>query len=421
MNCEGRWDIELDLSFLLPCDADSNDLAMTEACNVISTAGEPSMEDVKPQKRKRNKSSAPRGRKPYEAHRRQEIFDLQHQVWILENQLAQTKANALCHKNMTQWERLARTQLIQMHKVCLENQSLRHAVDLNRSFISKTTAQLSKRPNNSLATDWSLYKLGAPLTSRHAAIHAIADREYDIKDTAFINAGMFDDTKNIFRLRGEVSSVGSVKCTITAHANIPAPCAVVSQALWEVYNGKNVNYKSTGTRVIHERLDANTVYERLSHSFRGITVNANSVRKLYKFDHEHVIVVRSVLEDALATELPNGYVEVQSSWMSIVPLGDNECQLSLLRKLSFESNPSNAKKKAAPCPPPRNVHVDEVITEGGLFASSQPLDSILQGYPGSESYLNRSEDIKTAMRETVGAALLKFHQNQSRVTNVQVS
>ncbi|CAK5031274.1 unnamed protein product [Aphanomyces euteiches] len=232
---------------------------------------------------------------------------------------------------------------------------------------------------------------------------------------------MFDDTKNIFRLRGEVSSVGSVKCTITAHANIPAPCAVVSQALWEVYNGKNVNYKSTGTRVIHERLDANTVYERLSHSFRGITVNANSVRKLYKFDHEHVIVVRSVLEDALAPELPNGYVEVQSSWMSIVPLGDNECQLSLLRKLSFESNPSNAKKKAAPCPPPRNVHVDEVITEGGLFASSQPLDSILQGYPGSESYLNRSEDIKTAMRETVGAALLKFHQNQSRVTNVQVS
>ncbi|KAG9407433.1 hypothetical protein AC1031_002155 [Aphanomyces cochlioides] len=251
-----------------------------------------------------------------------------------------------------------------------------------------------------------MYKLEAHLTSRHAAIHAIADREYDIKDTEFINAGMFDDTKNIFRLRGEVSSVGTVQCTITAHANIPVPCGVLSQALWEVYNGKNVNYKSTGTRVIHERLDANTSMRILFGSFTSSTTNTSL----------------SVLEDALAREIPNGYVEVQSSWMSIVPLGDNECRLSLLRKLSFESSPSTAQQKAAPCRPPRNVDVDEVITEGGLFASSQTirlasfassqhLDSILQGYPASESYLNRSEDIKTAMRETVSAALMKFHQN----------
>ncbi|CAK4584021.1 unnamed protein product, partial [Aphanomyces euteiches] len=68
---------------------------------------------------------------------------------------------------------------------------------------------------------------------------------------------------------------------------------------------------------IHERLDANTVYERFTETHQGITVHANTVRKVYVTDEEHVVVVRSVLEDELSPQLSTGVLEEQSAWFGL--------------------------------------------------------------------------------------------------------
>ncbi|KAH9067129.1 hypothetical protein Ae201684P_021296 [Aphanomyces euteiches] len=146
----------------------------------------------------------------------------------------------------------------------------------------------------------------------------------------YINAGLIDETRDLFRLRG-------FQCTMTSQAMIPVPCAVVSKALWQMYSGNKFEFMSDTSQVIHERLDANTVYERFTETHQGITVHANTVRKVYVTDEEHVVVVRSVLEDELSPQLSTGVLEEQSAWITIVRLDEATCRVTVDRKLNFQS------------------------------------------------------------------------------------
>ncbi|KAH9103656.1 hypothetical protein AeMF1_020112 [Aphanomyces euteiches] len=210
MICDALWDIEADLDFLLPSNGKSNNVV------VVGAAEESYTEEAQQTKRKRKKTRAPGIRKPTESRQRQEIFDLQHQVWMLENQLTQTASNSMLQTNMSQWERIARQQQGQMRTAVIENQNLQRAVDLNRSFISKMKAHSTKNPSLEVHTYIDRSTLNFSLLIAALAcerlervqvgnsnymqlrIHAIADRQLERSDMEFINAGLVDETRNVW-------------------------------------------------------------------------------------------------------------------------------------------------------------------------------------------------------------------------------
>ncbi|KAH9131083.1 hypothetical protein LEN26_007926, partial [Aphanomyces euteiches] len=270
-------------------------------------------------------------RKPYESTKRQEIMDLQRQAKVLAKQIEQAKSRAPLFKNMTRWERLARSEKCLVRKILLEKHRLLDMVKLNNAFITNLKAQINKKKQlqEPVPCNWENHKLEAQESVRDAAIRAIADSQFERKSMEYINAGLIDETRDLFRLRG-------FQCTMTSQAMIPVPCAVVSKALWQMYSGNKFEFMSD-TSQIHERLDANTVYERFTETRQGITVHANTVRKVYVTDEEHVVVVRSVLEDELSPQLSTGVLEEQSAWITIVRLDEATCRVTVDRKLNFQS------------------------------------------------------------------------------------
>ncbi|CAK4081816.1 unnamed protein product [Aphanomyces euteiches] len=143
-------------------------------------------------------SKSPEESKPTLSHqdrRKREILELRRQVDILKNQLLDAKQQATGKPDMSAWERAARDQMYAKSKSISENEQLRAQVEENATFIEDMTRVLRKRPRLSLdvhSEEWKAYKLAAQTSLRTAAIHAIADRQYQQLQTAFIQAGVYD-------------------------------------------------------------------------------------------------------------------------------------------------------------------------------------------------------------------------------------
>ncbi|CAK4539676.1 unnamed protein product [Aphanomyces euteiches] len=144
----------------------------------------------------------------------------------------------------------------EVRKALLDRASLQNTVDANNTLIAKMVALLRKKPRLQDDSDaspeaWQVYKLVAQESLRHAAIHAIADRQYSRKDYAFINAGLIDHTRNVCRMR-PVQQPGKsvVQLEIASQVVLGAPCSVVSRAVWQVFNGDNTLPSSLSAQVV---------------------------------------------------------------------------------------------------------------------------------------------------------------------------
>ncbi|KAG9407432.1 hypothetical protein AC1031_002154 [Aphanomyces cochlioides] len=246
---------------------------------------------------------------------RRTIADLKWQIQRLEDQLDDAKlAAALLHAE-NKWERLARRQRNEVRKAMLLRQNLLDAVHENKAFIEKLMLFMHKKPriHDSLTVKWCAPKLVSKESSRHAAIHAIAGYQLSLKDNHYITADLVDQGNNFVRIRPQVNN-GIIMHHIANTVVIPAPCSIVSQALWKAYSGEKSPKWSSSTHVAIEQLDESTVYERFRETREGVTTYANTVRKYFRSDTEHSIVIRSVLEDELVPEMAGGAVENESVW-----------------------------------------------------------------------------------------------------------
>ncbi|KAG9407434.1 hypothetical protein AC1031_002156 [Aphanomyces cochlioides] len=144
------WDIAKDLGFLNPdvVAGDAVEADFVSVCELLVTGA--TGDEVHPRetsKPKRKRKPPPRGRrKPHEAQQRQAILDLQNEVETLEGKLELAKYSVALRKPMTMWQTLAQRQRNEARLLRLEQQELRAAVELNRSFIDKMITQYRKKP-----------------------------------------------------------------------------------------------------------------------------------------------------------------------------------------------------------------------------------------------------------------------------------
>ncbi|KAH9067082.1 hypothetical protein Ae201684P_021252 [Aphanomyces euteiches] len=362
-------------------------------------------------------SVAVKSKEAFSTRLRRTISDLKWQIQRLEDQLDDAKlAAALLHAE-NRWERLARRQRNEVRKAMLLRQNLLDAVHENKAFIEKLTLSMHKKPriHNSLTVNWCAPKLVSKESSRHVAIHAIAGYQLSLKDTNYITAGLVDQGNNFVRIRPQVNN-GIIMEQIANTVVIPAPCSVVSEALWKAYSGEKSPKWSSSTHVAIEQLDESTVYERFQETREGVTTYANTIQKYFRSDTEHSIVIRSVLEDELVPDMAGGAVENESIWLTIEPIGSTSCRMTFLMHFEFDT-------KACPRGPSKavlyqitsalmNTHVEEVGSELGILSSDQQIPKFLGIIPGFDSLIDRCDLMKAASRHAVGSAIQDYLQGR---------
>ncbi|CAK5225167.1 unnamed protein product [Aphanomyces euteiches] len=393
MNFEDHWDIETDLGFLISLDAPK------EAGPLQIGEHIPSHET----KLKQSKSG-----NPFEIRKRQELRSLQRQVQRLEDELEQATLTTSALAKPSPWKTLARQQKSQARKMRQENKHLKDAVCSNKKLISKLTSLVAKRPRveRALTSDWGVYKLEAQSNLRQARIHSIADRQYDCKDTEFILAGLIDNPENFHRIHPVVNAMDqtTVKFEVARQVTLPAPFYVVGQALWKAYSCEKTQTCAPSAQVIHERVDDHTVYERFTESRHGFTSYANTIRKYYVKDHEHLIVLRSVLEDALTPEMIHGVVVNESAWHSVVPLEGGKCRLSFLLHFVLDTTVGSQR--------PNHEAIDAVAA---AMRKVHGQDSLVETVPGYDPPIDQLLYLKETIKETVNFAVRCFNQDDAEV------
>ncbi|CAK4744581.1 unnamed protein product [Aphanomyces euteiches] len=273
-------------------------------------------------------SKSPEESKPTLSHqdrRKREILELRRQVDILKNQLLDAKQQATGKPDMSAWERAARDQMYAKSKSISENEQLRAQVEENATFIEDMTRVLRKRPRLSLdvhSEEWKAYKLAAQTSLRTAAIHAIADRQYQQLQTAFIQAGVYDCPQDVIRYEPVPLPDGSLIFERVYHVTLAAPFRLVGKAVWKVFNGHQPMPLPSGAEEFLERIDPHTVYRAYQNVGKTSSAHANMIYKNYAEANREVIVWRSVMDDALMPHMVDGEVVDTWGWFVVVPTAD---------------------------------------------------------------------------------------------------
>ncbi|KAH9182498.1 hypothetical protein AeNC1_015527, partial [Aphanomyces euteiches] len=261
-------------------------------------------------------------------------------------------------------------------------------------------------------------------SQRHRAIHGIADRQRARKSTEYINADLVTQSENIVRVRPVVhAKAQAVKYEVVSYIRLPAPCAAVSRALWQVYAaGDKTPPSSSSAQVIREQVDEHTIYERFTDTRDGVTSYACTVRKYFADDHEHLIVLQSVLEDEMHPHMASGAVENESVWVAIEPLDDLSCCVKLLVHLIFDAStyPSGKYDRSieAITESLGDVKLEEKIPPDGFFVTGILIPQAVDKFPGYASFVSRRIQLKAALRRAVYEKVRDFQQSTKSMVSL---
>ncbi|KAF0735702.1 hypothetical protein Ae201684_007714 [Aphanomyces euteiches] len=290
----------------------------------------------------------PRTRPHFDVRQKQEMIVLRREVDILKKHLATSQSKGKRPLDMTKWEKAAKSECMEKNRSIQENEQLKEAVHQQATLIQQMEKLCNKKIRLSAADaeGWQNYRLAAHESLRVAAIHAIADRQYRRMQNAFIQAGVFGSTEDIFRTRIAEKNPKCVVMELAHHVTLSAPFRVVSSAAWELIGGPDAYMMTQGSIETTDFVDRHTVYSRLMvNQPDGSTVHSNIIRKRYVEEDREVIVARSVLEDALVPHMSKGAVDNKCLWFEVEPLPSHpstHCSLTCVVQTTIDSaNVSN--------------------------------------------------------------------------------
>ncbi|OQS05886.1 hypothetical protein THRCLA_02029 [Thraustotheca clavata] len=235
------------------------------------------------------------------------------------------------------WERVAMNQKALKLKAQRENDELRAWITeqtIYRDYLEKT---LLKRPRlitnimDKLGDDrWKSLVLGTSGDERIAAIHAIADRQYENVETEMITKGLFQPTCDVLnvRLASKVCTAEGVRYTV-----LKAKIDEVAQAAMEVLrNRQSILKREAMNRGAKASLDAkkqvfhiddDTFYSRevVTHPNGNMKVTTSMITKKYLdiLTGNVCIIWRSVLSDEGLPHDPDSFVNDEYGWLHFAP------------------------------------------------------------------------------------------------------
>ncbi|OQR83958.1 hypothetical protein THRCLA_10896, partial [Thraustotheca clavata] len=270
----------------------------------------------------------------FQYRQKKQILELRGQVAALQNELAQySKLEEIT--SSSKWKEIALTERSSKVNAMLENKHLKAAIAQQSTFIETMQKYLRKKPRLELhdtsSEAWKAHTLVASQSLRIAAIHAIADRQYNRMQSTFLRLGLLDHQDDFFRVIPSLQQDGTLIMKYVFHTTILAPFDAIGDAIWNVYNGIDPPTISPHATQTLDSIDENTVYEVFTQAVPGTAiVHANHVTKRYMEEDRLVIVWRSVLCDERLPLMATGTVADEYGWCVINKFHDSSCQLSFV-------------------------------------------------------------------------------------------
>ncbi|OQR80646.1 hypothetical protein THRCLA_11960 [Thraustotheca clavata] len=248
------------------------------------------------------------------------------QIQLIMAQTFRTTNKLQLAKQKSKWGRLAIQQYALKLKALRENHELhvllaeQHAYRLHmESIILKRsrTAMMKLEPEK-----WRALTLGIHRDARIAAIHAIADRQFDLVESQMIVNGLVDPKEDVFIVRSlndrdHLCSEG-VRYT-TLDMNLDSAVRSVMEVM-KARNALVTTNESTIPRVQSHNLifpiDDNTIYvqEQLTHPINQVQVLSNMITKRYAHVNQVTIIWRSVLNDEIGPDCSKGFINDECGW-----------------------------------------------------------------------------------------------------------
>ncbi|KAF0684265.1 Aste57867_23729 [Aphanomyces stellatus] len=348
------WNIMEDLQFLIANDNELED-GISRVCDMLDDGDSggsdtnsllEGSDDSSKQMPTKSQASAPQATKPseskrkprarttFEVRQKEEMQRLRDEVERLKEKLRIKEAAGPTTSNeMTFWESAAKLERVEKIKAVHENELLREAVDQQATFIEQMQKVFTKKPRLTHHRDihseeWQAYRLAAQTSLRTAAIHAIADRQFNRMQNAYLRAGLWGCKERFSQSRLLPQADGTTIIQFANHVVLGAPFRHVAAAMLRALLSGVI--LAEGMHETIEHIDARTVYGRARSA--DLTWHSNLIRRNYSEPDREVFVARTVLDDALVPQMATAAVESKSAWVQIArhPDDDNQCHFSLL-------------------------------------------------------------------------------------------
>ncbi|RHY92333.1 hypothetical protein DYB31_005790 [Aphanomyces astaci] len=353
---------------------------------------------------------------------REEIHLLRRQINELTSRLHAKETTDVTTFDMSLWERTAKLECIEKNKAVHENEQLKDAVYQQATFIEQMQRVLRKKPRIGAnimdihSDDWQAYKLAAQASLREAAIHAIADRQYRRMQSAFIKAGVFHRDRCLFQIQAIPQPDNSFLVEMVTHLTLDAPFRLVAAQAWQVCDGELAIDLPEGAAETFQHIDPYTVYGTLLLPHMGVQCHSNTIRKYYIEQDRHVILSRTVLEDAAVPHMSKGAVENRTMWLQVTPLPDdsNQCRFTLLQQLVWPVEDFAKEEHGLDNVVTAMKHVcfGQEVRPGTLPMAEWQMDLTKLPYPSMGAFAERGRRFVRLLKAKVNEAIESFHGQQ---------
>ncbi|KAH9106799.1 hypothetical protein LEN26_014461 [Aphanomyces euteiches] len=400
---------EEDLHFLFAVDKELND-ELTYVCDLLVESTSPKTSSVgedcttqpstDEETRLIVKAPAPRKKNKFRERQRNEIQTLRKHIQILKETLLDMRQRAKVGTS-SKWERAAREEYFAKTKAMQENYNLRLEVKDLGAFIENMKRSIRKRPRSSLISDtqaeaWQTYKLPAQASLRVIAMHAIADRQLNRVQMAFIQSGLFDALNELKKVSTRVQPDNTILVETTFSRWIPVPWRIVSATAWDVANGTSSPPPPEGATETREWIDPWTLYRAFHRVENGQSVHNNCVWKYYNQADRDVIVWRSILDDALIPPMADAIVGNEWGWIVMErDEASGYCHMKALVQMLVSTN-GNANSTI------EEIQRDCTAAKREYYSASGISSDLKERLPfGLRAFFDRSKQVQVAMEAAV--------------------
>ncbi|KAH9103650.1 hypothetical protein AeMF1_020106 [Aphanomyces euteiches] len=264
-----------------------------------------------------------------------EICQLKDEIRELQAQLRDAKRVATLNSSMSMWERTALSQCVEKNKALHENLQLHIAVRERSEYIERLQKIILKTPRwtalSAILTSNDT-TLPAAMDDRIAAIHRIADREYQRQETVFVQAGALGLPDGTYKV--DVFPHANQQFIFRSTSCIPlaAPVETIARHFWAAMSEQTPIDLMEGEIETWEQVDENTIYQHSHGVFiEGTMFHSNVIRKCYEDEHGRVVIVVVSVPDDETTEKRSECDAVDDSvgWLVFTP-NQNELNTSSL-------------------------------------------------------------------------------------------
>ncbi|KAF0717015.1 Aste57867_2543 [Aphanomyces stellatus] len=256
-----------------------------------------------------------------------ESVDLQTRLDDLKRE-RESKASHTNH-GRGKWAQVARNQLAMKLRAVRENDELKAMLKEQAAWKQHLEHLIVKKPRAMMTRvddeQWRVLHLSADDTSRHVAIHAIADRQVDLIESEMLSTGLLDPSADVETYRSDVTATYLDAEAMRFTTLEGTSASAVADTVWHTLQSLGRRAQTTFLRYdFHiEPIDANTMYMRQwvgSADDSGFRLEVGLIMKRHVVHDTTCIAWRSVRADARFPFADDSTVGDLHGWLQVEPL-----------------------------------------------------------------------------------------------------